>query len=179
MYRCALCHDSAAVNGLCSGCLNDLRGLYRDGNACCPVCGAASAQAAVCADCRVAPPPFVRLWGSLDYRPPVPALLHDWKHLRRSMMLHPLWTLMRGHPPPWLHTAEIDGVLAMPVSTRRRWQRGFNQCDELADAVCAEYGLPRIGRQADILPSHSAARHQLQSGARPVSGLPGSGRAGL
>ena len=47
-------------------------------------------------------------------------------------------------PPPWLHDAGIDGILAVPLSRERLVERGFNQCGELARLLSARYGLPLL-----------------------------------
>lgn len=60
--------------------------------------------------------------------------------------------LMQQNPPPWLlQQRRNSALLAMPVSSARRIQRGFNQCDELADA------LGKALRIA-VLPHHTVTR---------------------
>lgn len=142
--RCVLCHDAAAADGLCAGCLNDLSALHVRADEVCPHCAACGAEGLPCADCCRKPPPFAHFWASAYYAAPLPAMLHQWKHLRRNAFFHALYGLMRRNPPPWLPRAGIDGVLAMPVSRARRLHRGFNQSGELAAALAAEHALPLV-----------------------------------
>lgn len=157
---CALCHEPDAADGLCAGCLNDLSALYTDRRQNCPTCAAFSAGGQPCPECRIAPPPLQAVWATLDYRPPLPALIHHWKHLRHIHLSTAIWTLMRGNPPPWLPESDIDGVLAMPVSRKRRLLRGFNQSGELAQALAAAYRLPLLSHHS-VLRRHKAPQSTL------------------
>lgn len=143
---CVLCHDSADSSGLCAGCLQDLLTLHGDTKHVCPQCFAYSEQAAVCPQCVAEPPPIEKMWASVQYRAPIPAMVHDWKHLRQTALLRAFWTVMAHTPPPWLD--EVDGVLAMPVSRERRLMRGFNQSGELAECIAKEYDLPLLPHDA-------------------------------
>ena len=129
---------------MCVGCLDDLRRLNTDVRQVCPTCAAFSANGSVCGACQNKPPPVRRLWASARYQSPLPEILHQWKHLRRSELFHPLRLLMLGNPPPWLDGDAADCVLAMPLSSRRRLMRGFNQSGELAEAAAAYCGLPLL-----------------------------------
>lgn len=73
-------------------------------------------------------------------------MLHVFKHRGDLSMLPALAAVMQGHPPPWLACADIDAVLAVPLSRERRLYRGFNQADELVARLAKHYGwnvLPR------------------------------------
>lgn len=140
---CLLCH-AAADAAVCSGCLNDLAALYTDAGQVCPLCARASVGGAVCGSCQQEPPPYQAFWASLRYAAPIPALLHEFKHLQQPEYGRVFQTLMAANPPPWLHGQVVDAVLAMPVSRLRRIQRGFNQSDELAEWVTRYYNLPLL-----------------------------------
>ncbi|MDO5069351.1 MAG: ComF family protein [Neisseria zoodegmatis] len=140
--RCVLCHASAVSDGLCAGCAADLAQCRADSANTCPSCTQTSVGAALCGQCQQKPPPFEKLWTSVYYEPPVSAMIHAFKHQADLSMLRPLSALMLDHAPPWLEEAEIDTVLAMPLSKERRLFRGFNQTDGLAEAVGRHYSLP-------------------------------------
>lgn len=74
------------------------------------------------------------------YEPPVSGVLHAFKHEGKRHLAPVLAELMCRLPPPWLCDVPADGVMAVPLSRERRWQRGFNQCDELAEHLAAAYG---------------------------------------
>ncbi|OSI11029.1 ComF family protein [Neisseria canis] len=158
---CLLCHDSGADKGLCDACLKDLHVSASDAANVCPRCGGTGAGAAVCGQCQKEPPPFERLWASVEYAPPVSGILHRFKHRRDRSLAAPLVSLMASLPPPWLDDVRIDTVLAMPLSRERRLFRGFNQCDELAEALAKLYGW-------QVLPHNSVFRQA----SAPQSTLP-------
>lgn len=95
-----------------------------------------------CITCQKNPPPFDKLWSSAYYAPPLSGILHEYKFRRHIELCFVLSELMMHLPPPWLEDADIDGVLAVPLSRERRLERGFNQCEELARILAADYGLP-------------------------------------
>ena len=130
------------LDGLCTGCADDLRRLYSDAVSVCPLCALPSAAGAVCGACQKRLPPHEGLWASLAYRAPLVQMVHQWKHLGDSAMLRPLAALMADNPPPWLDEAGIDTLLAMPLSRERRLFRGFNQSGELAAALGGRFRLP-------------------------------------
>lgn len=137
---CLLCHASAS-GGICRDCLDDLCRSAVAGSQCCPRCGGIGDGISPCGGCQRKPPPFEKLWSSLHYEPPVSGLLHEFKHLRQIALKRLLAELMAALPPPWLHDAGIDSILAVPLSRERLVERGFNQCGELARLLSARYGL--------------------------------------
>ena len=139
--RCLLCH-AVQQEKVCSGCLNDLRVLFSNAAEVCPKCAEFSMGGRICGDCQNNPPPYSRLWACVEYKPPISGLLHAWKHLGQRELGEVVTLLLRENLPPWLREAAIDAVLPMPVSRERRLQRGFNQCDILADAITRHYNLP-------------------------------------
>lgn len=140
---CLLCHASAS-GGICRDCLDDLCRSAVAGSQSCPRCGGIGDGISLCGGCQRKPPPFEKLWSSLHYEPPVSGLLHEFKHLRQIALKRLLAELMAALPPPWLHDAGIDGILAVPLSRERLVERGFNQCGELARLLSARYGLPLL-----------------------------------
>lgn len=158
---CLLCHDSGCVSGLCGACLKDLRLLAVDAAQVCPRCGGPGDGESVCGRCQRKPPPFERIWASVEYAPPVSGILHRFKHRRDLSLVRPLAELMAALPPPWLDGAGIDCVLAVPLSRERRLFRGFNQCDELAAVLARRYAWK-------LLP-HTAVFRQASA---PQSTLP-------
>lgn len=80
----------------------------------------------------------------MRYAPPVPAMLHQWKHLRQTAISNAFFEIMSQTPPPWLTNSGINGILAMPISRERRLSRGFNQSDELATYIATTYDFPLL-----------------------------------
>lgn len=144
---CLLCHEPLTTvspfSCLCANCARDLSNLYHSATNKCPICAKASIGNVVCGACQKETV-VDRLWASLAYQVPIPALLHEFKHLKQIAYGQLFAQLMMANPPIWLPESEIDGVLAMPLSVQRRVFRGFNQCDELARYLADFYHLPLL-----------------------------------
>ncbi|MDO4696523.1 MAG: ComF family protein [Neisseria sp.] len=140
---CLLCHDSSC-SAVCADCLDDLAVSALDPSAVCPRCGGKGDGATACGACQKKPPPFEKLWSSVYYEPPVSGVLHAFKHQGVRNLAPVLAELMCRLQPSWLGDVPIDAVMAVPLSRERRWQRGFNQCDELAEHLAAAYGWETI-----------------------------------
>ncbi|MFC3875242.1 ComF family protein [Neisseria musculi] len=162
---CLLCHGAAVSDGLCAGCAQDLSALRTDAAAVCPRCGRSSTNGAVCGRCQQTPLPFERLWASVYYEAPASNMLYAFKHRAERSMLRPLCSMMLSHPPPWLESAGVDCVLAVPLSKQRRLFRGFNQSDGLAGAVGKSYGLPVLPHTA-VFRRHHAPQSTLKQNER-------------
>ncbi len=163
-HRCVLCHDSAS-DGLCRGCLADLSESFTDAVNSCPLCFRQIVGGAVCGQCQKKPPKFERMWASVYYEAPVSGMVHQFKHLGDMSMRRPLADLMRRHAPDWLDIAEIDFVLPMPLSKARRFYRGFNQSEELAESLAREYGWQVLPRQM-VERAHKPPQSTLKSDER-------------
>lgn len=139
---CLLCHDFQAA--ICLNCQKDLKAIYYQAEKHCPICSRFSVNQAICGQCQQNIPPYRYLWASSYYQPPIPNLLHEYKHLHYTAYQKVLTHIMLDNPPPWLAYLKIDAVLAMPISKMRRLYRGFNQSDELAQAIAQHYSLPLL-----------------------------------
>ncbi|EWF67914.1 DNA utilization protein GntX [Klebsiella pneumoniae] len=127
---CWLCQMPLAVArwGICSRCSRALL-------ACpplCPQCGLpAAASRHPCGRCLQKPPPWHRLVAVNDYRPPLSGLVQRLKFHHRPELGAALARLLlqrllqRDDLPP------VDALVGVPLWHRRRWRRGYNQCDEL------------------------------------------------
>ena len=83
------------------------------------------------ARCLQKPPPWHRLVAVNDYRPPLSGLVQQLKFHHRPELGAALARLLlqrllqRDDLPP------VDALVGVPLWHRRRWRRGYNQCDEL------------------------------------------------
>ncbi|WP_338809244.1 phosphoribosyltransferase family protein [Neisseria leonii] len=142
--NCLLCHDSRAGCAVCTACLADLRHLARPAAQFCPQCGGRGNGSTPCGSCQKKPPPLAHLHASFFYEPPLAGILHQYKHLGKIDLAAALCGMMLACPPAHLAASPPDAVLAMPLSRTRRIERGFNQCDLLAEAVSRRFSLPLL-----------------------------------
>jgi ComF family protein len=68
------------------------------------------------------------------------------KHGRRLSLLRQLARLLAESAPQYLSLRQWDGLVPVPLHWVRRWRRGFNQAEILAQAVGYDHGLPVLGR---------------------------------
>lgn len=73
-------------------------------------------------------------------------IIHAWKFERRQSLALPLARLVRQHCADALQGA--DAVVPVPMTPWRRWQRGFNQAEDLARHL----GVPRARLLARLRP---------------------------
>ena len=133
--HCALCElPSGRPIDLCLACEGELPWLTH----CCRQCALplAGPDGAVCGRCLARPPAFDHCLAGCAYTPPISGWVHAGKYHGDFSKLRTLAYLLRRtladrsamSPAPNL-------VLPMPLHWRRRWQRGFNQAQELVDEL--------------------------------------------
>ncbi|MGL4858182.1 MAG: phosphoribosyltransferase family protein [Enterobacteriaceae bacterium] len=132
--RCWLCHCPLTLSrqGFCGFCQQQLL----QSPPCCPRCGLPSSHPHfVCGRCLQEPPPWYRLIAVSPYTQPLSHLVHRFKFHGQSELARPLARLMLL---AWLQARRQqqvltpDLLLAVPLSRRRQWFRGFNQSERLA-----------------------------------------------
>lgn len=162
--HCLLCHDYADGSGLCHPCWQDISSLQRPERDICLQCHSGNLTAGTCEQCGQHWP-FARLYASYRYATPLRQILSAYKHQRQLALLDTLAALMLARPPQWLETAQIDAVLAMPLSRQRLFKRGFNQSQLLAASIARHYELPLLPPYC-IDRSHRPPQSTLKKSAR-------------
>ncbi len=114
----------------------------------CPFCGKVTGGALLCAACAAALPvtdmqpvqeyPFARCAAPLYYEQSVREALLDYKFRRRTGGLDCFGQLL-AQCAAACFAGEFDTVTWVPVSDRRRRERGFDQSYELCRAVCRHW----------------------------------------
>jgi ComF family protein len=124
--------------GLCSAC----RGLLRAPGAGCHQCGRELSgplpTAYRCGRCRAAPPAYSALVAAWRYQPPVDSVIAALKYRRLEYLGRHLAQDLLAKLAP---AAPFDLVVAVPLHFWRRWNRGFNQAERIAEEVAAGLGL--------------------------------------
>lgn len=138
--RCVLCSAAGDRADLCAACSADLPRIEHA----CGQCGLPLPGAGIshCGRCLKRPPPFQRCVGPLRYTAPVSQLITAFKYrgklsYGRALALQ-LADYLRDNADP----GAIDVLLPVPLHWRRRWQRGFNQAEVIADTLSRSLKLP-------------------------------------
>ncbi len=161
---CLLCAGPTGVSGngrdLCNGCHAELPFTRFP----CPRCALPLPTAeASCGHCLSQPPPWQCCIAPLLYRPPASQLLAAFKYrgklsggqLLAGLLLDELRRSGR----------EVDLIVPVPLHWRRRWQRGFNQAELIADQLGAALDIP-VAMKALRRRRATTAQQQLDARAR-------------
>jgi len=137
----------------------------------------------LCSRCRRAPAsPLSAARAAGEYAGALRQLVHALKYDGRVSLAPRLAALMRERGREALDGASI--VVPVPLHWRRRWQRGFNQAEALAEAlglpVCRalvrrrptrpQFGLPAARRHRNVRGAFQPCRHRGRKGARRLDG---------
>lgn len=168
---CVLCRGYTDRRmDLCRACAADLRPNV----GACPRCAIPTpVREGNCPACQIAPPPYARAVVPYLYVPPLTRLIHGLKRGNGLLEARILAALMaealNEDDPP-------DVILPVPLTYRRRIQRGYNQAALLAaqiarivDAPVDYASLKRIRHAAPQRTLDAAARRRNQSGAYRAS----------
>ncbi len=92
----------------------------------------------LCTVCRQSLTRFDAVYSYGSYEGPLQKLIQTFKYGKVETLAQPLSRmLIRAIPLD----QTFDGVIAMPMHWRKKWERGFNQAELLARPVAKRYGL--------------------------------------
>lgn len=140
--RCVTCLSPHASHGLCQGCRDDLP-INRWHCHTCALPLAFATEGMRCGECQTSPPPFSRSLIPWRYQFPVDGMIGRYKYHGHRKFVRPLLTdfsqfleqqLLPGDRP--------DALIPAPMHWLRRWQRGFNQAQDIAEFVGARLDIP-------------------------------------
>ncbi|MFK7885739.1 MAG: ComF family protein [Gammaproteobacteria bacterium] len=140
LARCVVCDDPAPCNTLCAHCAASFKRIRWP----CSRCGLPRRQRhAPCGSCLIHTPEWDAAASAFAYHFPVDYLLKRAKFRGRAADLEALATKSAEHfaTAPSRHA---DMILPVPLHWRRRWQRGFNQAEELARPIAEQLGLALV-----------------------------------
>lgn len=144
--RCVTCLNPSAYNGLCAPCRADLP----DNRLHCEVCAlplAFSGPARRCGECLTQPPPFTRSLIPWRYQFPVDRMIGRYKYHGQRKFARPLLADFSDYLERDLIVSERPELLIpAPMHWRRRWQRGFNQSQDIAEYLGGHLKIP-VGSQ--------------------------------
>jgi competence protein ComFC len=94
-----------------------------------------------CALCRAGLRGFDAAYCFGSYEGTLRELIHSYKYRGIQTLSRPLAEFLAAALPLDEH---FDAVIPVPLHWRKRWQRGFNQSDLLAQAIARPRGLPVV-----------------------------------
>lgn len=130
----------------------------------------------ICGQCLTGNSPIRRTYSRFRYESPVTDLIHQLKFGGRLVLARTLGSLLVEAIPVDSQN-DIDLLIPMPMTARRRCSRGFNQAEEIARFTAAEVNLPfntgtllRHGHQSFQAGLNRRQRRQNVKGVFSVSG---------
>ena len=140
--RCVICLAGAAQDGLCQDCRNDLPA----NRWCCLTCALPlpfPTPDGRCGECQASPPCYSRSLIPWRYQFPVDGMIGRYKYHGQHKFARPLLAGFTDYIEHHLATEGRPQVLIpAPMHWTRRWQRGFNQAQDIAEAVGRRLDLP-------------------------------------
>src|SRR5690554_3687326 len=140
--RCVTCLSAHASFGLCQGCREDLPAIRWACHTCALPLPFAS-PGLRCGECQVSAPPFSRSLIPWRYQYPVDGMIGRYKYQGHRKFARPLLigfaSFLEQHLEP---EQKPDVLIPAPMHWLRRWQRGFNQAQDIAEFVGARLDIP-------------------------------------
>lgn len=133
--HCVFCGTSTS-HDICPDCDSELPRIEYS----CRQCGIPLEHDSLCGDCLIAPPAFLRCIAPLCYEPPISHLIGAFKYQGNFNYGRILSQLLIKRLQQ--DNIEIDTMIPVPLHWRRRWQRGFNQAEIIADEISRTLQLP-------------------------------------
>jgi len=144
---CPACGGAACGGGLCDGCRQDARMAMLP---LAPRCGRCALRLAghglACPSCVLQLPSHRCARTALDYAPPYDGLIMRFKAQRQLALGRTLAGLVQQalEAGPCLPGGPLQALVAVPASLASLRRRGFNPAGELAAALAAGLGVPRL-----------------------------------
>jgi len=138
--RCELCAATSGSALVCAACAKELPRL----GPACPVCALPTLDGQVCGRCLAQPPAFAATIAAFSYAFPVDRLMQALKYHGRLALAE--WCAVAILTERERHgaTALPDRLIALPLSTERQRERGYNQALEIARVVAARSAVPLL-----------------------------------
>jgi ComF family protein len=135
---CAFCGRPGQM--VCLDCLSAIQWVREP---VCELCGR-PVQGGRCRDCRTNPPALQTIRSATYYQDPVKRLVHRFKYEGLFALSRPLGRLMVEAWPAW--ERPVDLVVPIPLHSRRRSERGYNQSELLVTEMCRHVNLTADNR---------------------------------
>ncbi len=147
--QCLLCAATLKGELLCEGCLYDLPWAQRNEHSCQQCALALTSAGDFCGHCLSQPPSFSRSIIPFAYQYPLTPLIHRFKYHRKLAHGKLLGQLLAQHINDCTTQADWqmpDLLIPAPMHWTKRWQRGFNQAEILAQYLARITRVPLATR---------------------------------
>lgn len=179
-FSCILCQENDARGlNLCEICADLLPAVERSCLRCAiPLFPSANSatERLVCGQCLTVSPPIRQAFSRFRYESPVTNLVYQLKFGGRLALARTLGSLL-AEVIPERAKRDIDLLIPMPMTTRRRCSRGFNQAEEIARFTAEEVNRPvclgALRRHGDQAFQAGLDRRQRQRNVKGVFSVPG------
>jgi ComF family protein len=158
--RCELCTSPSRDGLVCAACAAKLPRLVPA----CPICALPNPGGETCGSCLARPPAFDATLAAYAYAFPIDRLVHALKYQGRLALA--TWCSDAIVSVATACATAPDCVVALPLSTQRQRERGYNQATEITRHVAARTGIR--------MTIHGARRVRATL---PQTGLPWNERA--
>lgn len=143
--KCLLCACALPNGLLCLGCQLDLPHISHRNL--CIQCGLQTESLSnFCGHCLHQPPLFERSIIPFAYEYPLNGLIHQFKYRRHLTCGKLLGQMLANHLKECAHDDDAwrspDLLIPAPMHWLKRWQRGFNQAEFLAQHIARELQIP-------------------------------------
>ena len=167
---CTLCSARSGTAILCAPCMNALPALPPA----CPVCALPSPGGRPCGACLKRQPAFAATIAACRYAFPLDRLVQALKYERRLHVAEPLGELLAAavaRAP--VASGRAQAIVAIPLTSARQCERGFNQSGEIARTVARRSGVPLVHglvRTGSAPPQATLSRAQRMKNVRGAFG---------
>lgn len=135
--RCAGCGRAGEM--LCPACLGQVQPVPQP---VCTRCGRPTPAPGRCDACAAGRFHVSAIRAAAIYAEPLSQAIHQFKYEGRPELHEPLGQLLAGY---WQgRSVTVDLVAAVPLHATRLAERGYNQCDLLAEVLCRAARLPLL-----------------------------------
>ncbi|HET8849236.1 MAG TPA: ComF family protein [Marinobacter sp.] len=162
--RCVACLASSAHHGLCDGCHRDLP-VNRWHCHRCALPLAFDGPQTECGECLRWPPAINRSLVPWRYQYPVNAMISRYKDHGQRTWARPLLAGLAEHIRDTLPCEDRpDLLIPAPMHWQRRWSRGFNQAQDIAEHLGGHLDIPvasaLLRRRKKVSAQRGLDRHQ-------------------
>ena len=155
---CLVC--GAKASPLCLDCRKQMASLTSCRHCACFI----RPEDKVCSSCQRDKPPFALARAALPYEGELRQRLKELKYYNKAWLARPLAALLHQAYDIHYRGMTFDGLVAVPLSPRRKRQREYNQAERLANFLAGNLGFPLLKdglqRAKDTPPLHNVGRRE-------------------